>query len=137
MASDPYIEFYLSGREDTADGALRVEVDITTLAKKALDGGDLRKLVTGAADAAVKPFALTRKKAKWLVANEDGIDAAGGDKDRAYKEYARGQWAGLATFLGDGVAGGLRGGLDSGDEAGVDDDDDEDADDDEDGDEEI
>ena len=133
MAKDPYLLFYLDGREDVADGGLKVEVDVSALAKKAIDGGDVRKLVQDAADAAVKPFALTRKKAKWLVANEDGIDAAGGDKEKAYKEYARGQSAELATILEDEVVEEMRAQLDSGDLAGVDDDD-EDNDDDEDSD---
>lgn len=130
MPTDPYLEFYLLGREIVADGGLKCEVDITTLATKALEGGDIRKLVQDAADAAVKPFALTRKKAKWLVANEDGIDAAGGDKEKAYKEYARGQSAELATILEDEVVEEMRAQLDSGDLAGVDDDDDDDSDDD-------
>jgi hypothetical protein len=125
MATDPYLIFWLDGREDVADGGLKVEVDISALAKKAIDGGDVRKLVIDAADAAVKPFALTRKKAKWLVANEDGIDAAGGDKDKAYKEYARGQAAELATILEDEVVEEMRAQLDGGDLAGVDDDEEE------------
>ncbi len=125
MAKDPYLLFYLDGREDVADGGLKVEVDVTDLAKKAIDGGDVRKLVQDAADAAIKPFALTRKKAKWLVANEDGIDAAGGDKEKAYKEYARGQSAELATILEDEVVQEMGIQLDSGDHAGVDEDDDD------------
>jgi hypothetical protein len=83
-----YIKFYLWGRDDTT--GVDADFDIEELAERVMKGGDLRETLVKAVTDASKVHEHARAKREWIEEHQTDIQSAGGDADKAYKEYVRG-----------------------------------------------
>lgn len=98
---DTYVTFYMQGRSDVADDGGNVEIDIDAMAARVLAGEDIYKVTHEVADAALRPRSNSSVKTRWQKENANEVKDAGGDKDRAYEQFLKGQVAELRYILED------------------------------------
>lgn len=100
-AGDPGLYFYLTGRDDMAEGRIKnAEVDIGDLVDQVVHPDDLAKVCKKAATDALSSQNASTVKREWIDEQKDAIEATGvANADTAWSFYLKGQIDELAAVL--------------------------------------
>jgi hypothetical protein len=122
---DPYMPFYVEGRLDIGNEGVDVEIDVTEMATRVMNGEKIYDVTYSVSEAALKPKANSSFKRTWISDHASEIKDAGGDKEKAFGKFFSGQCDELRHMMEDEVADALEELLDNPEE----DDEEDDADD--------
>jgi hypothetical protein len=113
---DPYMPFYVEGRLDIGNEGVDVEIDVTEMATRVMNGEKIYDVTYSVSEAALKPKANSSFKRTWISDHASEIKDAGGDKEKAFGKFFSGQCDELRHMMEDEVADALEELLDNPDE---------------------